>query len=80
MSTYYYTLYTVFAVLVVLVALDPNFARLIDLLAKIVSINYTRAYMLIWLHPKNPYFRWKVWRRSIQMEKELRKLLEERND
>ena len=78
MNTYYYTLYTIFAVLVVLVALDSNFARLIDLLAKIVNINFTRAYMMVWLHPKNPYFRWKVWRRSIQMEKELRKLLEER--
>ncbi|WJZ47914.1 hypothetical protein [Synechococcus phage DSL-LC03] len=78
MNTYYYTLYTLFAVLVVLIALDPNVARLIDLLAKIVNINFTRMYMTVWLHPRNPYFRWKVWRRSIQMEKELRKILEER--
>lgn len=78
MNTYYYTLYTLFAVLVVLIALDPNVARLIDLLAKIVNINFIRMYMTVWLHPRNPYFRWKVWRRSIQMEKELRKILEER--
>jgi hypothetical protein len=73
MNTYYYTLYTVFAVLVVLVALDSNFARLIDLLAKIVNTNFTRAYLTVWLHPKNPYFRWKVWRRSMKLAKELQK-------
>lgn len=80
MSTYYYTLYTVFAVLVVLIVLDPNFARLIDLLAKIFNLNFKRMYLLVWLHPKNPYFRWKVWRRALQMEKDLKKLLEEQND
>jgi len=78
MNTYYYTLYTLFAVLVVLIVLDSTVPRLIALLAKIVNINFTRMYMTVWLHPRNPYFRWKVWRRSIQMEKELRKILEER--
>lgn len=73
MSTYYYTLYTIFAVLVVLIVIDANFARLIDLLAKIVNLNFTRAYMLVWLHPKNPYFRYKVWRRTQKLVRELQK-------
>ena len=73
MEIYYYTLFTLFAVICIMMVIDPNVGVYIDLLAKFVKSKFTRAYMLVWLHPKNPIFRYKVWRRSMKMAEEVRK-------
>lgn len=73
MNTYYYTLYTLFAVLVVLIALDQNVARAIILVLKIIKSKCSNAYLYVWLHPKNPIFKYLSWRRSWKLAQELQK-------
>lgn len=53
--------------------IDPNVSVYIDLLGKFVKTRFTLAYVLIWMHPKNPIFRYKVWRRSMKIAEEFRK-------
>lgn len=52
--TYYYLLFTIFALTVYAITVDENVAHVIILLLKILKLNVERAYWMIILHPKNP--------------------------
>ena len=48
---YYYTLFTVFAIIVTMMIVDPNVADYIYLYFKIIKVNLERFYWMIRFHP-----------------------------
>jgi len=53
MSTYYYTLFIIFTVIVTMMILDHNVSEYINLLFKILKINIQRFIWMIRFHPNN---------------------------
>ena len=53
MSTYYYTLFIIFTVIVTMMILDHNVSEYINLLFKILKINIERFIWMIRFHPNN---------------------------
>lgn len=73
MTSYYYTLLVLFSIIAYMIAVDQNVARAIILVLKIIKSKCSNAYLYVWLHPKNPIYRYMVWRRSWKLAEELRK-------
>jgi len=81
MTTYYSTLLIIFSILAYMIVVDKNVANALILVLKLIKIKCTTAYLYVWLHPKNPFFRYASWRRSQQLANEFQKMIEEsRND
>jgi len=53
MSTYYYTLFIIFTVIVTMMILDHNISEYINLLFKILKVNIERFIWMIRFHPNN---------------------------
>ena len=53
MSTYYYTLFIIFTVIVTMKILDHNVSEYINLLFKILKVNIERFIWMIRFHPNN---------------------------
>jgi hypothetical protein len=53
MSTYYYTLFIIFTVIVTMMILDHNVSEYINLLFKILKVNIERFIWMIRFHPNN---------------------------
>jgi hypothetical protein len=71
--TYYYTLITIFTILAYVMIVDENVGLAINLILKIIKSKCIHAYFYIWLHPKNPIFRYLSWRRSWKLAEQLQK-------
>lgn len=52
--TYYYLLFTIFALIVYAIMVDANVASAFILILKIIKTKIDEAYMRIILHPQNP--------------------------
>jgi len=77
MSTYYSTLLIIFGIVAYMIAVDQNVAKAFILVLKIIKSKYSSAYLYLWLHPKNPFFKCLSWRRSWKLAKELQKEFED---
>lgn len=70
---YYYSLFSVFAIICYLIVIDKNVADYIVLQIKFLGVQLKRAWWLINFHPKNPISRWNFERRIQKMTRQLEK-------
>jgi hypothetical protein len=56
-----------------MMVVDENVSKAIILITKIVKNKCANVYLYIWLHPKNPIFRYLSWRRSWKLAEQLQK-------
>ena len=80
---YYYSLFTVFSVIITMMAIDPNVGDYIVLLVKIVKIKIERLMWMIRFHPMvtaSPIFRWWMMRKYMRTVKELSQELSQKQD
>jgi len=75
MSTYYSTLLIIFCIAAYIITVDENAAKALILILKIVKFKCSNVYLYVWLHPKNPIFKYIAWRRSWKLAKELQQEL-----
>ena len=75
--TYFYLI--IFGFLAYLICTDSSIARFFVYIVEIIRI---RGYKILWwlrYNPRNPIVKYIMWRRAIQMAKELQKELEEKS-
>lgn len=80
MEFYYYGLFSIFAIIVVMMIVDPNVGLYINLISKNISVQFRRFKWIMLNNPDNPIVRWMIWRRSYKMAEQLRKEMEDRGD
>ena len=71
---YYYTLFTVFAIIVTMMIVDPNVADYIYLYFKIIKVNLERFYWMIRFHPAiftSPIGKWWMMRKYMRTAEKL---------
>ena len=71
---YYYTLFTVFAIIVTMMIVDPNVADYIYLIGKIIKVNLERFYWMIRFHPAiltSPIGKWWMMRKYMRTAEKL---------
>ena len=71
---YYYTLFTVFAIIVTMMIVDPNVADYIYLYFKIIKVNLERFYWMIRFHPAiltSPICKWWMMRKYMRTAEKL---------
>lgn len=71
---YYYTLFTVFAVIVTMMIIDPNVSTYILLLSKTAKVNFERMIWMIRFHPvilSSPIGKWWMMRKYMRTAEEL---------
>jgi len=71
MSTYYYFLFVIFALVAFLMAIDPNLSRYFVLMYEWLEMNTRKTYYMVKLHPWNFITSWSIRYRSHKMAKEL---------
>lgn len=71
MNTYYFSLFSVFAVIIFLIVLDPNVATYIDLQFRNLIVQLKRQYYLLTIGIQIKYQNWKLMRSLKKMRKEL---------
>jgi len=70
MSLYYYSLVTVFTVIVALMIIEPNFSMFIDLQIKTLRINILRLWLMVRLYPRLLLDRWRIKRDLKKYQKD----------
>ena len=70
MSLYYYSLITVFTVIVALMIIEPNFSMFIDLQIKTLRINILRLWLMVRLYPRLLLDRWRIKRDLKKYQKD----------
>lgn len=71
---YYYTLFTVFAIILTMMVIDPNVSDYILLLSKILKSKIERLYWMIRFHPiilSSPIGKWWMMRKYMKTVQEL---------
>jgi hypothetical protein len=71
---YYYTLFTVFAIIITMMIVDPNVADYIYLYFKIIKVNLERFYWMIRFHPAiltSPIGKWWMMRKYMRTAEKL---------
>lgn len=71
---YYYTLFSLFAIIVTMMAIDPNVGTYIFLLSKSAKVNVERMIWMIRFHPvilSSPIGKWWMMRKYMRTVKEL---------
>lgn len=76
MTTYYYTIFFIFAVLAYMIVVDPNVGKFIELMGQMAVVNVKRLYYLIVYHPNNKIAAWMMERRINRMASQLQKELQ----
>lgn len=71
MTTYYFSLFAVFAVIIFVIAVDPNVATYIDLQLKNLVVQLKRQYYLVTIGTQIKYENWKLMRALKKIRKEL---------
>jgi hypothetical protein len=79
MGIYYYSLFTIFIIIALMIVIDPNVGRFIDLLVKIIQVNFERIIWMIRFHPNNFITTWIQNRKYDRIAKELEKEFELKN-
>lgn len=80
---YYYTLFTVFAVILTMMVIDPNVSTYILILSKTAKLNTERMFWMIRFHPvffSSPIGRWWMMRKYMRTVKELSQELSQKHD
>jgi hypothetical protein len=80
---YYYTLFTVFAVILTMMIVDPNVSDYIYLINKLVVNKFKRLYWMIRFHPfifSNPIGRWWMMRKHMRTAEELAQEFSKKQD
>lgn len=54
MTTYYYILFTIFAFIFYAMSIDSNVSTYLNIIFKLLKVNYEKLIWLIRFHPKNP--------------------------
>lgn len=69
--TYYYSLITIFAIVLSLMVIDPNVGTYIDLQFKLLRIKIITLWMRVTMYPRIKYNNWEIQRRIKKIKKEL---------
>jgi hypothetical protein len=69
----YYIWFVIFFCVGYLIVTDQSIARLFILLTKLVEVEYRKVKWWVSHNPMNPIVRYFIWRRSLQLAKELQK-------
>ena len=69
--TYYYSLITIFAIVLSLMVIDPNVGTYIDLQFKLLRIKIITLWMRVTMYPRIKYNNWEIQRRIEKIKKEL---------
>jgi len=69
-STYYLSLLTVFAIIVVMIAVDPNVGVYIDLQLRNLIVQIKRLYYLLTIGAQVKYTNWKLGREIKKITKD----------
>lgn len=80
---YYYSLFTVFAVVITMMVIDANVGYYIVLLSKGVEVNLKRFYWIIRFHPiifSSPLIRWWSMRKYMRTVEELSQEFSKKNE
>jgi hypothetical protein len=80
---YYYTLFTVFAVILTMMIVDPNVSDYIYLINKLVVNKFKRLYWMIRFHPfifSNPIGQWWMMRKHMRTAEELAQEFSKKQD
>jgi len=79
---YYYTLFTVFAIIVTMMVIDQNVGTYIYLIGKIVKIKTERLYWMIKFHPAilaSPIGKWWMMRKYMRTVEKLAQELSQKH-
>ena len=71
---YYYTLFTLFAIIITMMIVDPNVTDYIYLIGKIIKVNLERFYWMIRFHPAiltSPIGKWWMMRKYMRTAEKL---------
>ena len=71
---YYYTIFTLFAIIITMMIVDPNVADYIYLYFKIIRVNLERFYWMIRFHPAiltSPIGKWWMMRKYMRTAEKL---------
>lgn len=74
--TYYYLLFSIFAIVIYMMVVDENVSTAIVYVLKLLNIQIERLKWIILYHPANPINKYLIWRRSWKLAKELEKELD----
>ncbi len=80
---YYYTLFTVFAVILTMMIVDPNVSDYIYLINKLVVSKFKRLYWMMRFHPfifSNPIGQWWMMRKHMRTAEELAQEFSKKQD
>jgi len=80
MEFYYYGLFSIFAIVVAMMIVDPNVGLYIDLIVKNASVQFRKFKWIMLNNPDNPIVRWMIWRRSYKIAEQLQKEMKDRGD
>lgn len=71
---YYYTVFTIFCVIVTMMVIDPNVGEYIILLSKTVKVNVERIFWMMRFHPvilSSPIGKWWMMRKYMRTAEKL---------
>lgn len=71
---YYYSFFTVFAIILTMMVIDPNVSDYIFILSKIVKTKFERMYWMMRFHPaiiSSPLGQWWMMRKYMKTVQEL---------
>jgi hypothetical protein len=80
---YYYSLFTLFAIVAIMIVIDPNVGAYITLLTRILKLNVERMFWMIRFHPvilSSPIARWWMMRKYMRTAEELSQQLSKGED
>jgi hypothetical protein len=76
----YYIWFVIFFCIGYLIVTDNSIATLFVLLTKLVEVEYRKVKWWVTNNPKNPIVRYLMWRRSLQLAKELQEELAKKEE
>jgi hypothetical protein len=80
---YYYSLFTIFLVILTMMVIDPNVSQYIFLLSKSIRLNLEKMFWMIRFHPaifSSPIVKWWMMRKYMRTVKELSQQLPQKED
>ena len=80
---YYYSLFTIFAIIVTMMIIDQNVGEYIFLLTKLLKSKVERLYWMIRFHPvlfSSPIGKWLMMRKHMRTAKELAQEFSKKQD
>lgn len=79
---YYYTLFTLFAIVLTMMVIDPNVSDYIVILSKLAKTNIERMFWMIRFHPvilSSPIGRWWMMRKYMRTSEKLAQELSQKD-